>query len=380
MSPGSRSRSLSGAVSRSTIQKEDASLAAFYLISLALGVLLVSLKGSSVDLMHVLFGTVLALNDQALYLIGGIATVTLVALALIWRALVAECMDPVFLRSVSRAGPFVHLVFLVLVVLNLVGGFEALGTLLAVGLMMLPAAAARFWARRLETMCVARRRRSASLSERRRAPRLLSSQRRLRPGHHPDGRRDLRALACSSARAASSRAAACHPPSHRLKETVMIRSQIVRCSPPPRWLSAPAASPSLAAEPLKVVASFSILGDLVAEVGGDHVEVTTLVGPNGDAHVYEPTPADARDTAAADLVVVNGLGFEGWLDRLVEASGYAGAVASPRTASRRSSSATRRATRRSRARGGVEDATEPDTITAASIRMPGSRSRTPRSM
>lgn len=143
----------SGAVSRSTVQKEDASLAAFYLISLALGVLLVSLKGSSVDLMHVLFGTVLALNDQALYLIGGIATVTVIALAVIWRALVAECMDPTFLRSVSRAGSFVHPIFLVLVVMNLVGGFEALGTLLAVGLMMLPAAAARFWTQRLEPMC-----------------------------------------------------------------------------------------------------------------------------------------------------------------------------------------------------------------------------------
>jgi zinc/manganese transport system permease protein len=144
----------SGAVARSTIQKEDASLAAFYLISLALGVLLVSLKGSSVDLMHVLFGTVLALNDQALLMIGGIATATLAALAVIWRPLVAECLDPLFLRSVSRAGPYVHLTFLLLVVLNLVGGFQALGTLLAVGMMMLPAAAARFWTRRLETMCV----------------------------------------------------------------------------------------------------------------------------------------------------------------------------------------------------------------------------------
>jgi len=144
---------LSGIVSRATVQKEDASLAAFYLISLALGVLLVSLKGSNVDLMHVLFGTVLALDDAALTLIGGIATVTLVTLAFIWRALVAECLDPLFLRSVSGAGPAVHLLFLALVVLNLVGGFEALGTLLAVGLMMLPAAAARFWTTRLEAMC-----------------------------------------------------------------------------------------------------------------------------------------------------------------------------------------------------------------------------------
>jgi zinc/manganese transport system permease protein len=144
---------LSGAVSRATVQREDASLAAFYLISLALGVLLVSLKGSSIDLMHVLFGGVLALNDDALLLIACIAAATLVALALVWRALVAECLDPLFLRTVSRAGPFVHVVFMVLVVLNLVGGFQALGTLLSVGLMILPAAAARFWARDLMPMC-----------------------------------------------------------------------------------------------------------------------------------------------------------------------------------------------------------------------------------
>ncbi|MBP0437576.1 zinc ABC transporter permease AztB [Tianweitania sediminis] len=143
-----------GAVSRLTVQKEDASMAAFYLISLALGVLIVSMRGSSVDLLHVLFGTVLALNDDALFLIGGISVVTLVSLAIFWRALVAECLDPLFLRSVSSLGPPVHFLFLGLVVLNLVGGFQALGTLLAVGLMMLPAAAARFWTTRLEPLCL----------------------------------------------------------------------------------------------------------------------------------------------------------------------------------------------------------------------------------
>ncbi len=80
------------------------------------------------------------------------------------------------------------------------------------------------------------------------------------------------------------------------------------------------------AEKLKVVASFSILGDMVHEVAGDDVELRTLVGPNGDAHTYEPTPSDMRAIAAADLVVVNGLGFEGWLDRLIASSGYKGAV------------------------------------------------------
>jgi len=143
-----------GLVSRLTVQKEDASMAAFYLISLALGVLIVSLRGSSVDLMHVLFGTVLALNDDALTLIGLITAITLAALIVFWRALIAECLDPVFMRSVSRMGPPVHFIFLGLVVLNLVGGFQALGTLLSVGLMMLPAAAARFWTVRAGSMCL----------------------------------------------------------------------------------------------------------------------------------------------------------------------------------------------------------------------------------
>lgn len=142
-----------GAVARLTVQKEDASLAAFYLVSLALGVVLVSWRGSSVDLMHVLFGTVLALDDAALTLIGSVMAITLGAFAVFGRALVAECMDPLFLRSVSRLGSPVHFLFLGLVVLNLVAGFQALGTLLSVGLMILPAAAARFWASRVETLC-----------------------------------------------------------------------------------------------------------------------------------------------------------------------------------------------------------------------------------
>ncbi len=140
---------LAGLVTRSTVIREDASLAAFYLISLAAGVLLVSMRGSQIDLLHILFGTVLALDDPALLLLGGIATVTLFGLALLYRPLVMECVDPLFLRTVSRAGGPVHYAFLGLVVMNLVGGFQALGTLLAVGLMLLPAIAARFWARDL---------------------------------------------------------------------------------------------------------------------------------------------------------------------------------------------------------------------------------------
>jgi zinc/manganese transport system substrate-binding protein len=79
--------------------------------------------------------------------------------------------------------------------------------------------------------------------------------------------------------------------------------------------------PARAQDKIDVVASFSILGDLVRNVGGERIAVTTLVGPNGDAHVYAPTPRDAKKIADAKLVVVNGLGFEGWLPRLVKSSG-----------------------------------------------------------
>ena len=83
---------------------------------------------------------------------------------------------------------------------------------------------------------------------------------------------------------------------------------------------------SVSAQPLPVVTSFSILADLVRVVGGPHVEVTSLVGPNADAHIFNPTPADAKQIANAKLVVINGLGFEGWMDRLIKSSGYRGAV------------------------------------------------------
>ncbi|WP_301102789.1 metal ABC transporter substrate-binding protein [Propionivibrio sp.] len=83
---------------------------------------------------------------------------------------------------------------------------------------------------------------------------------------------------------------------------------------------------TVAAEPLKVVASFSILADLTQRVGAERVEVHTLVGQNADAHVYQPTPADAKTIAQARLVIVNGFGFEGWIDRLVKSSGFRGKV------------------------------------------------------
>jgi zinc/manganese transport system permease protein len=143
---------LAGVVARSTGLKEDASLATFYLASLALGVTIVSIKGTNIDLLHVLFGNILAMDDQTLLLVAINATITMLVLAIIYRPLVIESVDPLFLRTVSRAGAPAHLAFLALVVVNLVSGFQALGTLLAVGLMILPAGIARFWSRDVTPM------------------------------------------------------------------------------------------------------------------------------------------------------------------------------------------------------------------------------------
>ncbi|MBJ3816880.1 metal ABC transporter permease [Shimwellia pseudoproteus] len=144
---------LSGWVSSATRLREDASFAGFYLGSLALGVTLVSLRGSSVDLLNLLFGSLLAVDHGALLFIGTISGVTLLLLALFYRPLVSEAFDAAFLAVQSRRLPgLIHGLFLGLLVMNLVAGFQILGTLMTVGLMMLPAIVARCWTNRLASM------------------------------------------------------------------------------------------------------------------------------------------------------------------------------------------------------------------------------------
>ena len=138
--------SIAGLVARSSHLNEDTSLAAFYLLSLALGVLIISLKQSNIDLFHLLFGNILALDKAALLLLASISSLTVIIMAGIYRPLVIECADPTFLRRVGSASAIAHYGFLFLMVINLVAGFHALGTLMAIGIMVLPATAARFWA------------------------------------------------------------------------------------------------------------------------------------------------------------------------------------------------------------------------------------------
>ena len=139
----------SGVVSRLTKNSEDSSLAAFYLMSVALGILLMSVNGSQLDLMQVLLGSILGIQDETLVLIIGVSVITLLSLTFLYRPLVMECVDPEFFSSVSRLGSVAHIGFLLLVMFNLIAGFHALGTLMSVGLMILPAAASRYWSYRL---------------------------------------------------------------------------------------------------------------------------------------------------------------------------------------------------------------------------------------
>ncbi len=135
---------LAGWLARATGGREDAQLAGMYLIALALGVAMLSSR-PGLDLSHVLFGSVLGVDDTALLLMAGSASVVLIGLAVAWRPLALESFDPLFLAGIGGRGGAWHLLFLALVVLCVVAGFTALGTLMSVGLMMLPAVASRHW-------------------------------------------------------------------------------------------------------------------------------------------------------------------------------------------------------------------------------------------
>ena len=141
-------------LSRKTLLKEDASFAGFYLLSLGIGILIISIYGGNVDLMCVLLGTILSVNVPSLILVSCISSITLIVIALIYRPLILECYDGYFLKSVKGGGHRYHYIFLFLVVMNLVSAFQAIGTLMALGMMMLPAVAARFWAQQVWALSI----------------------------------------------------------------------------------------------------------------------------------------------------------------------------------------------------------------------------------
>lgn len=136
---------LTAYVARNTILRSDASLASLYLIALAIGIFILSAAGSAVPLKSFLFGSILGVDDASMILVGGVATVTLLTFALILRPLIMSTCDPVFFESQVKRPWIVDQGFMFLLVLNLLAAFKTLGTLMAVGLMILPATAARYW-------------------------------------------------------------------------------------------------------------------------------------------------------------------------------------------------------------------------------------------
>jgi zinc/manganese transport system permease protein len=138
-----------GLATRFTAIREDANLASFYLISVAVGILMLALHGSAQDLEDVLFGDARNIDAAMLIVMAVVTGVTLLVAAVIYRPLVVESFDPVFMRSVRGKGGLYHMIFMMLVVLNMVEGYRALGTLMASGLLIIPAVIAQFWARGL---------------------------------------------------------------------------------------------------------------------------------------------------------------------------------------------------------------------------------------
>ncbi|SDL51378.1 zinc/manganese transport system permease protein [Franzmannia pantelleriensis] len=134
--------------------KSDASMSSLFLTAMALAVLLIFASGSALDLSHLLFGSILTVGHDDLLAIVSTASVVVAGLAIGLRALMVEALDPDFLRVQGARPAWIQGAFMTLVVLSLVVGFQALGTLMAVGLMILPATLARFWSRRLEGMVV----------------------------------------------------------------------------------------------------------------------------------------------------------------------------------------------------------------------------------
>jgi ABC-type Zn uptake system ZnuABC Zn-binding protein ZnuA len=281
--------------------RRDTGLVAFYLVALALGVVLVAWRGSNVDVMRVLFGTVLAIDRPELIQIATIASVILLTVAALYRPFVVGAIDPAFLRALGVRAPY-GAVFAALVVLALVASFQAFGTLLAVGPVLLPAAAARCWG-----LGVAASMALAIVFG------ALASLVGLLVSYHgnlPSG------------------------PAIVLAAGVLFGVSLVITTawhrlvlPIALTLAALSAIPgAIAADRIPVVATFSVIGDMLSNVGGDRVAITTIVRAGGDSELYQPSAADVASVAGARAVFLNDLNdeFEPWLDPLLRQAAFKG--------------------------------------------------------
>lgn len=293
----------SWAENRTTLSR-DSTFAAFFLISMAFGILVLAVFGNHLDLMHVLLGTVLSLSRESLIWISSVSSVSLVVLTIIYRPLVLRSFDPAFFRSLGGNPTRIDFIFLTLVTVNLVSAFQALGTLMALGLLILPAVTARLFARQIWTLAFF----ATFLG-------MLSSYGGLLIAYH---------LSCPAG------------PAIVLVGGIFyglaLGGQFLR-QRRSLWTFGGAfffvvllgaifwffpVRPFDSEKP-SVVVTFTVLEDFVQQLGGEKVTVISFVGPNGDVHTYEPTPRDIIALQKASLIVINGLGLEGqWMQRLLK--------------------------------------------------------------
>lgn len=139
-----------GIITRVTSLKEDASFTAAYLTSIAFGVLIISMKGGDEELLHILFGDIFKIANESLIFAAAVASFSLLTMAVIYRPLIIECFDSNFLKTQGKSGAIYHQLFLILMVLNLVTSFQMMGTLMAMGIIILPPIATRFWTNNID--------------------------------------------------------------------------------------------------------------------------------------------------------------------------------------------------------------------------------------
>jgi zinc/manganese transport system permease protein len=285
-------------VTRTRNMPKDSTFAVLVLFSMASGLFILSTFGSYTDVMHILVGNILVLSRANLQWLALVGTGTLITLALIYRPLVLQAFDPQFFRIVYPRGGWIEPLFLTLLTLNMVCAFQALGSLMALGLLLLPAIAARRWASHIWSMCTL----STVLA-------LLSGLIGLLLSYHtglPTG--PLIVLSGVAFYLIS----LIHCP--KLTKSLLFASMTIILV----TLGITYRSVQNATIRPQVVVSFTILKDFVHQIAGHNLRVKSLAGSNQDPHTFEPSPQDILDLEQADLVIINGLHLENhWLDRFL---------------------------------------------------------------
>jgi zinc/manganese transport system permease protein len=295
---------ISALAARNVFLSEDAAFGGFYIFSMSMGIMLLSLYSQNVDLLEILFGSILSISKESLNFIVVCSFLTLGFLILFYRSLVLECFDPVFFQSVGGKKTLVKMAFLSFVTLTLIAAFQALGTFMALGLIILPALVMRLLTEQFHWMCWG----ASGLS-------FVASFLGLLFSYYcdwPAGPSIIIILGIFY----SFSLFYSWLKNLRLSEKCCVWS----------WFMVLGAPYVLESKPLNVVVSFTVLQDFAEQVGGENVSVHSLVGPNMDVHHYHPTSLDMRLLNAADIIIVNGFDMEKWMNRLLENSTTSGKI------------------------------------------------------